>query len=202
MNTVTESLNVRVEWNKSLMEEVIDVKVANVTSKEGSVDKRLWSGDMEPSSPDEKNIIGYEVSIQMATNRFFKGFDVTEEKARVKAFRNANLANLNCTNHNLSILKIVPVATCISYMTTSDMPPVKRQGSRTIVEIYGQVRQRISSNLLQQFRCNPGMDVALDHVLSYIATLPTEIKTKYPPGDPTYDHLMAILSLYRVPILA
>ena len=91
---------------------------------------------MEPSAPDEKNIIGYKASIQTATDKLVKSFDVTEERARMKAFRNAYLVNNDRTVPNLSYLTIVPTVTCISLMTIGDMPRARKKGSQTSVEFY------------------------------------------------------------------
>jgi hypothetical protein len=87
-------------------------------------------------------------------------------------------------------------------MTTDRMPQARRKGSQTIVGIYNYFRQRIFSTTLQQFRCNPTPTVTYNCVLNCISTLRIDIETKYFPGDRTYDHVMAILSLYQVPILA
>jgi Ribonuclease III domain len=103
LNALTESLNVGTEWNESLVEDGIDVMICPVTSKEGSLDSRLWNGNMEPSTPDEKHIIGYEAIFQTATSKVVKAFDLTEEKARVKVFRNAHLTNNNCITPNFHI---------------------------------------------------------------------------------------------------
>ena len=202
LNTITESLNIPTEWNERLMEEGIDVKISPVTSKEGSIDSRLWRGNMEPSAPDEKNVIGYEASIRTATDKLVKAFDVTEEKARMKVFRNADLANKDCIILTFQSLKIVPMATCISLATTSDMPRVRRKGFQTIVESYDHIRQTIFSSTLQQFRQNPILKIALIGVLDCVSTLRIETKTKYPLGDHTHNHLTAILSLYQVAIPA
>ena len=198
LNMIVESLNIGMESNESLKEEGVDVAICRVTSKEGSLDRRLWSGNMELSATDEKNVLGYEASIRTATEKLIKTFDLTEEKARMKVFRNADLANKDCTILVFQNLKIVLVAPCISIMTTGDMPRIRRKGSQTIVKSYDHVRQTIFSTTLQQFRPNPTSTVDLIDVLNCISTLRIEIETTYPLVDNTRDHLMVILSLYRV----